>query len=361
MSHGLVKIIYVLGSFSGIFPSQAKFLVKRVHLVTLILTDILGTISIMCEVNLTFSHTQLSLEDLWLLQFFLVWPMFIAVCLYNACKNIEIWNTFFEMMKQVNNMKLKTRKSKKIILLLLLVFVFASLSVYLMVQRGKERCNVYIFGLIFWLILISNIVFLTIMTNETCHSISNTYIGLKMLLEETYNIDNIIKDESPQNVTAERQVLQNITDTIVSLYKCVVILNTILGKIILMFFVLTFVDVLAFVNICLIVIKHYNTELLSIHFGNILESVSFLVFSLAIILSCDKVEKTSKELINTCTYIYASKGSEDALMLLNLAKELRPKFTAAGFFEINQRLLPTFLSNLSTYLIIILQFKFSAL
>lgn len=73
------------------------------------------------------------------------------------------------------------------------------------------------------------------------------------------------------------------------------------------------------------------------------------------------MEKRADDLIRTCVYIQAETGDENARILANLAKDLRPKFSAAGFFEINQRILPTFFSNLSTYLIIILQFKFSSL
>lgn len=87
----------------------------------------------------------------------------------------------------------------------------------------------------------------------------------------------------------------------------------------------------------------------------------FQVFAIVVILSCDRVEKRADDLIRTCVYIQAETGDENARILANLAKDLRPKFSAAGFFEINQRILPTFFSNLSTYLIIILQFKFSSL
>ncbi|XP_050516305.1 uncharacterized protein LOC126891165 [Diabrotica virgifera virgifera] len=78
-------------------------------------------------------------------------------------------------------------------------------------------------------------------------------------------------------------------------------------------------------------------------------------------MSYDRVEKKAEQLIQTCIYIQATTGDENALVIANLAKELTPKFSAAGFFDINQQLLPTFFSNLSTYLIIILQFKMSSL
>uniref|UniRef100_A0A6P7GLR8 Uncharacterized protein LOC114339696 n=1 Tax=Diabrotica virgifera virgifera TaxID=50390 RepID=A0A6P7GLR8_DIAVI len=103
-------------------------------------------------------------------------------------------------------------------------------------------------------------------------------------------------------------------------------------------------------------------------FENILINLSYashgfiiIVFSVVVILSCDRVEKKANDLIRTCIYIQATTGDENAMALAKLAQDLQPKFSAAGFFEINQRILPTFFSNLSTYLIIILQFKFSSL
>ncbi|CAG9834164.1 unnamed protein product [Diabrotica balteata] len=76
-------------------------------------------------------------------------------------------------------------------------------------------------------------------------------------------------------------------------------------------------------------------------------------------MSCDEVEQQADELIRICTYIYIDTGDKKAVMLADMAKELRPTFSAAGFFKVNRRILPTFFANISTYLIILLQFKAS--
>lgn len=77
------------------------------------------------------------------------------------------------------------------------------------------------------------------------------------------------------------------------------------------------------------------------------------------IYSFDVVEKSADNLITTCKYMQTINDDDIIIVLKNFAQQLRPNFTAAGFFSINQRLIPDFLSTVSTYVIIIVQFKFS--
>ncbi|CAG9859879.1 unnamed protein product [Phyllotreta striolata] len=85
------------------------------------------------------------------------------------------------------------------------------------------------------------------------------------------------------------------------------------------------------------------------------------IFCLTFILACEKSEVYFEDLIQTCIYLQVEAGEENARKLTNWAKELRPKFNAAGFFLIHQKILTTVFSNVAMYLIIILQFKFSTL
>uniref|UniRef100_A0A6P7G8H7 Uncharacterized protein LOC114334897 isoform X3 n=1 Tax=Diabrotica virgifera virgifera TaxID=50390 RepID=A0A6P7G8H7_DIAVI len=82
-----------------------------------------------------------------------------------------------------------------------------------------------------------------------------------------------------------------------------------------------------------------------------------IAFSIIPILSCDKIEKKLDELAQTCVYIQSKTGDPHAKDLVIMTKLLNRKYSAAGFFDVNQRLLPQLFSGLMTYLIVILQFN----
>ncbi|XP_056634271.1 uncharacterized protein LOC130443559 isoform X3 [Diorhabda sublineata] len=153
--------------------------------------------------------------------------------------------------------------------------------------------------------------------------------------------------------------VENLKTTMSKIYEGILFFNKAIGNQILFLIITSFGSILADFDFLIFAIK--NIKFLFILNYWTIGNIFFVMFSVIVILSCDRVEKKAEELIKTCIYIQASTGDENALALANLAKELRPKFSAAGFFDINQRILPSFFSNLSTYLIIILQFKLSSL
>ncbi|KAG5886041.1 hypothetical protein JTB14_000020 [Gonioctena quinquepunctata] len=87
----------------------------------------------------------------------------------------------------------------------------------------------------------------------------------------------------------------------------------------------------------------------------------FQILTLLITMSCDRVEKSATKLLETSYYLQSKAEDrfvqEELIQLSRFLKQLSPKFEASGFFRINQRLIPAFLSVLSTYIIIIIQFK----
>ncbi|XP_074030889.1 uncharacterized protein [Leptinotarsa decemlineata] len=79
------------------------------------------------------------------------------------------------------------------------------------------------------------------------------------------------------------------------------------------------------------------------------------------IMSYDKVEKSALKLLETCRYLQATAENDlianELLGLSNCIQNLLPKFSAAGFFDVNQRLIPGFLSAVTAYVIILIQFR----
>uniref|UniRef100_A0A6P7GUS8 Uncharacterized protein LOC114342550 isoform X3 n=1 Tax=Diabrotica virgifera virgifera TaxID=50390 RepID=A0A6P7GUS8_DIAVI len=200
----------------------------------------------------------------------------------------------------------------------------------------------------FWLLSISQLFYLVVFWCETCNIFSSRYKYIDDTVRKIYNEDISVRQKS----------MKEIINVIFSVHKTAKSLNEAAGFLILVLLVMSFVVLLTYVNLTLL---EYGDIVFFEIFWYFPYCVSFMVLSIIVIMSCDQVEKKSTEFIQTCIYIQATTGDEQAATLANLANQLRPKFSAAGFFDINQRLLPVFFSNLSTYLIIILQFKISSL
>lgn len=78
-------------------------------------------------------------------------------------------------------------------------------------------------------------------------------------------------------------------------------------------------------------------------------------------MSCDKAEKGAIRLAKLCNMLQADLKDpilvDELKNLSNFIKELRPRFTVYGFFTINQQTIPVFISAVTTYVIILIQFK----
>lgn len=78
---------------------------------------------------------------------------------------------------------------------------------------------------------------------------------------------------------------------------------------------------------------------------------------------CDGVERSGRNVVKTCFLhqeLLEKPSCKDELMLFaRIIKELAPTFSAAGFFPVNQGVLSTLFSAVTTYLIIIIQFNMS--
>nr|UTN00873.1 gustatory receptor [Semanotus bifasciatus] len=89
-------------------------------------------------------------------------------------------------------------------------------------------------------------------------------------------------------------------------------------------------------------------------------SIAYVVIALiSIILSCDALEKSGKEIIDTC-YLHRqcaeSKLLKDRLLqIVDYAEHWRPKISAAGFYDLNQSTFVALFRAIITYLVILFQ------
>ncbi|XP_050505928.1 uncharacterized protein LOC126884125 isoform X2 [Diabrotica virgifera virgifera] len=81
------------------------------------------------------------------------------------------------------------------------------------------------------------------------------------------------------------------------------------------------------------------------------------IHTLIIVNSIEQVKSAAKELEITCKYLYSTKPDQNTFTLTNIVQQLRPKFNAAGLFEIKKSVMMTFWSNVVTYIIVLLQLK----
>ncbi|KAJ8976574.1 hypothetical protein NQ317_010737 [Molorchus minor] len=88
------------------------------------------------------------------------------------------------------------------------------------------------------------------------------------------------------------------------------------------------------------------------------------ILLVVLIMSCDAAEKSGRELIKTCYLLY-ERVTDDGLVneklleVADYAKEWRPIFSAAGFYDVNQSTLTSSLQALITYVVILIQFSLS--
>lgn len=81
---------------------------------------------------------------------------------------------------------------------------------------------------------------------------------------------------------------------------------------------------------------------------------------LSIIISCDLVTAEGKRIIPLCYQLrdlprIYDMEKEELMILANMAKQNYPVLTAGGLFEINRKTMLTFITTVTTYLIILTQ------
>nr|CAI5851226.1 unnamed protein product [Callosobruchus analis] len=93
----------------------------------------------------------------------------------------------------------------------------------------------------------------------------------------------------------------------------------------------------------------------------LLLSSIYLGFTTVIVLSCDAAEKQGRLFTNICYTMYAKEQNvylrEELLSLAIVSEKIGPKFSAAGFYTVNQMFLSTFFSALTSYAIVCIQFS----
>ncbi|CAG9821640.1 unnamed protein product [Phaedon cochleariae] len=97
--------------------------------------------------------------------------------------------------------------------------------------------------------------------------------------------------------------------------------------------------------------------------GKQVETVLYVISLILLVLPCDLLEETSKDIVKTCYASHlriADERTRDRLMDLGrYAVDWKPALSAAGFFAIRKECLNSAFENFVTYLVVSIQFKMS--
>ncbi|XP_050505929.1 uncharacterized protein LOC126884126 [Diabrotica virgifera virgifera] len=346
----IFKFIVKVGKYWGPFPIEGNLFAKICYFAISLVISLSAVMSTFSQFTRAASYLNLTDSLIFFCNLTILLIHHFYCSYYGKWCKRNSWNYFYQNMTNLDEFS----TDRNIPLLLLKIICMLAIVFY-------PNCAILSFGgfqdyetcmnslaTAFWLLSISQFSYLVVVWCETCNILSSRY----------KYINNTVKKIHSGDICVRQKSMKEIINVVAIVHKTVNCLNEGAGFLILALLVTSFVIVCQYVNLILMVhadMLFFDMLWYSLH------SVSFIVLSIIVIMSCDQVEKKSTEFIQTCIYIQATTGDEQAATLANLANQLRPKFSAAGFFDINQRLLPVFFSNLSTYLIIILQFKISSL
>ncbi|CAG9863809.1 unnamed protein product [Phyllotreta striolata] len=101
-------------------------------------------------------------------------------------------------------------------------------------------------------------------------------------------------------------------------------------------------------------------------FSNILrkglKELHKVIFIVHWIILCERVENSGNKLARKCIILHTDvkepRLKQDLKDLSVLIEALPLRFTIAGFYKINKQLIPSLLGGITSYLIILIQFRF---
>uniref|UniRef100_A0A6P7GH74 Gustatory receptor n=1 Tax=Diabrotica virgifera virgifera TaxID=50390 RepID=A0A6P7GH74_DIAVI len=348
----IFKFIVKIGKYWGPFPIEGNFSAKICYFAIASVFSVLAVISSVYVFTRATFDENLGVTDIVIafcnLTILLTHHVYCSY--YGKCFNITSWNYLFQNLATLDEFSMERNIISHLVKVICMLAIFLCPGCVIVLKNEIEDYQNWLYMLSggFQVLTVLQLFYLIVFWCETCNILSSRYKRINDIVRQIYSED----------IFVQQKRMEEIKNVIVSVHKTVKYVNEAAGFFILALLIMAFFDSLFCLNIFLLV--QGDVPFFEIYWF-LLDAISFIVLSIIVIMSCDQVEKKSTEFIQTCIYIQATTGDEQAATLANLANQLRPKFSAAGFFDINQRLLPVFFSNLSTYLIIILQFKISSL
>ncbi|KAJ8917988.1 hypothetical protein NQ315_011441 [Exocentrus adspersus] len=369
-----VKILFCIGKILGVTPlwlKTASYLTK-IYVTLLTLLVVSGTFLSMNSryrslVDLQMSSQQAFLEcSECLSELLFMLSCFLGV----SCKG-KAWNELFQNFLKVEDMfhysDFKNKGSicvfaTRLTLVNLTFFAVHAYEILIWedIQEAQSASTEY--GYILYRISMYYQFFTVYLTFCLTEMLRKRYQFLNSMLEEALKHKCkvvVISNKENQRVLWKLYKIQRVYTT---MFKLVQSFNNVFNWILFFYFTAFVTNILVNINYVLKYTKTENGELnAKILIAYVIYSIVYIISTVAIVMSCDGVEQSGKRIAKTC-FLYQEvlekpSFKEELVLFSRFATELAPSFTAAGFFQINQPVLATLFSAVTTYLIIIIQFN----
>uniref|UniRef100_A0A6P7G7L2 Uncharacterized protein LOC114334897 isoform X1 n=1 Tax=Diabrotica virgifera virgifera TaxID=50390 RepID=A0A6P7G7L2_DIAVI len=345
-----LNLIYKYGGIFSPFPYKNNIPKVCCLILWIILITTYSTLKYYEIENLKANLANLEYEKIWFtVTYFCIITMVNVCYIYDKMRNHSPWEKF---MNNINDLD-RYGKRKSIFSCCVQIFFFSlplllnhvyvvsfllnfSISLESMKNSFLELYEVF---------TDIQLTYFCVVVWEICNIFSDRCDYLGRFIKRSFSIEILYRDRFMEDIKLTKKYL-------VRLDKEIVIFNSLTGK--LLFLLIVFSSVYI-INQFLFVFLFVGNQMTNVYVA--VDILTTLAFSIIPILSCDKIEKKLDELAQTCVYIQSKTGDPHAKDLVIMTKLLNRKYSAAGFFDVNQRLLPQLFSGLMTYLIVILQFN----
>ncbi|XP_056631925.1 uncharacterized protein LOC130442002 [Diorhabda sublineata] len=287
-------------------------------------------------------------------------------CIFNGFKYKDIWIDIFFSFNKIDRVfspyKFRIKRSKVNYILKFIIFnmLYAAIHVTeLLIWEHRENLNNE-YGYLLYRIVMYYHFFNTFTAMSITDALNSRYKFLRSLMTKTFaeSETTVIICQDTKIISIKFTKIKQVfwlLDGIVQNY------NNVFGWPVFFGTIISVIVCLADLNIMTNFANTKNSFDISVAVINALYSIIYLLSTIAIVISCDRVEKTARRIVSAC---YLKPGlldrtpiRDDIIFFAEFTEKLIPSFSAAGFFQINQNILSTLFSAIITYLIIIIQFN----
>ncbi|XP_074028945.1 uncharacterized protein [Leptinotarsa decemlineata] len=193
---------------------------------------------------------------------------------------------------------------------------------------------------------------------------------ITMLQKRFTFLENLLKDVVANEFLIISQVSkQNVLMKIATIRKTYGMLERIVRNVNIIFGYSIFFGTVANILVLLAdlnyIVTYSNTNDFEFNYGvdfiNATYATLYSLSTVAIVMACNGVEKTGRNIVTICYLSHhvleKSPIRDEILSFADFAEHLIPQFSAAGFFQVNQKVLSSVFSAVITYFIIIIQFN----
>uniref|UniRef100_A0A6P7F898 Gustatory receptor 68a-like n=1 Tax=Diabrotica virgifera virgifera TaxID=50390 RepID=A0A6P7F898_DIAVI len=184
--------------------------------------------------------------------------------------------------------------------------------------------------------------------------------SIKKRLVEIYKLTEVVNHKGARHQKKSVYVINNVMELYKDIFFTIEIFNKFFGNLLFMRLTVNLLTILACFEFILYSITAQSY--VGFYFLALFSSLIFqMCFVVRCIISCENVEKAGEKLGTLCKILQSEvqepRLKEQLIDMSTLIAALPLSFSISGFFKINKRLIPSLISGITSYLIILIQFK----